>query len=372
MRGKIVLLIALDLSSAFDTVDFTILLSILEHRLGIKGTVLKFFTTYLHNRKTRVVIENKWSGSITTHTGVPQSSILGPVLFTVYLIPLFDFLDGLNIYYHFYADDSQLLFEFNNNQSEISEIVGKISSVFESLKLKINQEKTEVIFLKSKRSTFRVPSEIDINDTKVKVCAEIRLLGITLDGNFNYATQVNKVCKQCYIQLRKLYSIRKHVKYEQRKELATCFILSALDYCNSIYIKLDKGLLRKLQRIQNSAARFVCGYTSSKSATELLKKLHWLPVDFRISYNILCMMHKVNSTTAPSYLLEFFSRSVTSSHPKRKELFRLPKCKSEITKRSFSYQGAKQWNELPEYLRQTIDYSAFKKCLKTHLFCQAF
>ena len=127
-----------------------------------------------------------------------------------------------------------------------------------------------------------------------------------------------------------------------------------------MYIKLDKGLLRKLQRFQNAAARFVYGCTSSKSATAL-KKFHWLPVDFRISYKILCMMHKVNSTTAPSYLLQFFSRNVTSSHHKRK-LFRLPKCKNKITKRSFSYQGAKQWNELPEYLRQTKDYSTFKNC----------
>ena len=89
------------------------------------------------------------------------------------------------------------MFDFNNNQSEISETVRKISSLFESLKLKINQEKTEVIFFKSKRSTFRVPSEMDVNDTKVKVCVEIRLPGITLDGHFNYSTQVNKVCKQC-------------------------------------------------------------------------------------------------------------------------------------------------------------------------------
>ena len=308
---------ALDLSSAFDNVDFTILLSILEHCLKIKGTVLKLFTTYLHNRKIRVVIEDKWSGSIKTHTGVPQSSILGPVSFTVYLIPLFHFLDGLNIYYHFYANDSQLMFDFNYNQSEISETVRKISSVFESLKLKTNQEKTEVIIFKSKRSIFRVPPEMDINYTKVKVRAEIRLLGITLDCHFNYATQVNNVCKECYIQHRKLYSIRKHVRYEQLEETATCFILSASDYCHSMYIKLDKGLLRKLQRIQNAAARFVCGYKSSKRATALLKKLHWLLVEFRISYKILCLMHKVNSTTAPSYLLQCFSRNVTSLHPKK-------------------------------------------------------
>ena len=235
------------------------------------------------------------------------------------------------------------MFEFNNNQSEISETVRKLSSVFESLKLKINKEKTEVIFFKSKRSAFRVRSEMDINDTKVKVCAEIRLLRVTLDGHFNYATQVNKVCKQCYIQLRKLYSIKKHVKYEQRKELATYFILSALDYCNSMYIKLDKGLLRKLQRIQNAAARFVCGCASSKSATALLKKLHWLPVDFRISYKILCMMHKVRAQQHPRTFCSSFLETSHHHIPKGK-LFRIPICKNEITKRSFSYQGAKQWN----------------------------
>ena len=119
-EGEIVLLKALELSTAFDTVAFSHLFSI-SGRLGIEGTVLKLFTTYLHNRKTSEAIEDEWSGSITTHTGVPQGSILRPVLFTVHFIQWFHFLDSLNKYYNFDADDSQLIFDFDNNYSEIIE-----------------------------------------------------------------------------------------------------------------------------------------------------------------------------------------------------------------------------------------------------------
>ena len=103
--------ISLDFSAAFDTIDHQLLLTIFEQKLGLTGTVKQLFESYLQSREVQVMVDGKFSDKVPVETGVPQGSVIGPILFSLYLLPLFDVLNENNIPYRFYADDSQLFIE---------------------------------------------------------------------------------------------------------------------------------------------------------------------------------------------------------------------------------------------------------------------
>ena len=150
----------------------------------------------------------------------------------------------------------------------------------------------------------------------------------------SFEKQINHCCKLCYLELRKLYSIRRFLTLDQRKMFVTSFILSRLDYCNALYMKVKKILLIKLQKLQNAAARFVLGATRRTASTnELLKKLHWLPVYRRIRFKICCFMFRVfHNWNCADYLYNLFKKNSASVNPSRRQKFILPKCRTEFTK----------------------------------------
>ena len=167
------------------------------------------------------------------------------------------------------------------------------------LKLVNNQNKTDIIFLSNRKSSFKPPEKLVLFGTELLIKSSVKILGIQLDRNLTLEKQINKVCQQCYIQLRKLYAVKRFIDIKQRKELVSCFIFSCLDYCNIIYTRLDKQFIQKLQKVQNSAAKFVFGLSKFSSSISALKKLHWLPIKQRITFKLLCIMFKVDRAIAP-------------------------------------------------------------------------
>ena len=138
--------VQMDFSAAFDTIDHSLLLKILENKIGIAHTVEQFLETYLSNRFVQVLVNSSLSDKIQVETGVPQGSVLGPILFILYLQPLLDYLIDSNITYHFYADDSQLFLEINLMQNNHKlENIEKLCTQLH-LSLNKNDGKTEVVF----------------------------------------------------------------------------------------------------------------------------------------------------------------------------------------------------------------------------------
>ena len=202
---KLALLVSLDLTSAFDTVDIDTLLDILMKEYGFEETVLKFFRSYLHGRKLQVKVKNSISGELIAQSGVPQGSILGPVLFLLYLKPVMDLLGGMKVKHHFYADDSQFIFNFTEDKEEVEGIITTVIQKFEELKLKINVTKTEMIFFKTLRDKNPYPTNFTFLSSNIEISKCVKLLGFFLDENLTLQKQVNNVCRQCYLQLKKLY-----------------------------------------------------------------------------------------------------------------------------------------------------------------------
>ena len=228
-----------------------------------------------------------------------------------------------------------------------------------------------LMYSKSKLSKTHLTT-IAFSDCEIPFAKSVRNLGVYLDESLSMVAHVNHLCKVLYLQLRRISKIRPFLSVDTANKLAVAFILSRLDYCNSLLTGLSEDKLYKLQRIQNNAARLVLREGRRCSAKALLKTLHWLPVKARIEYKIATLCFQcLHSEHTPVYLSELLlpyrpSRTLRSQDS---SLLSVPRFSLDTYgRRSFSVFGPTTWNSLPLSLRQLQCFSTFKKQLKTYLF----
>ena len=289
-RGEVTALVLLDLSAAFDTIDHSTLLSCLQDWFGVGGSALKWFSSYLMERSQSVKIGSTLSDLQKILFGVPQGSVLGPLLFSLYTSPLSTLIGKhKGVKFHFFADDSQLYFHLSHMNA--SAAFDKLNRCLQDVglewmsarKLKLNPDKTEFILFGSKkqRERLNVCFPIDILGNPLHPTKPVRNLGVWFDSDFSFSKHVQNVCKSCLIQLRDFRNIRQFLSHDAAVSVANTFVSSRLDYCNSLFRSLSKFNLHRLQSIQNSAARIVTNSSKYTRITPVLRKLHWLPVQFR-------------------------------------------------------------------------------------------
>ena len=374
---NVALLSLLDLSAAFDTIDHSILLSRLQTCFGISGSVLSWFESYFSGRFQSVSVHGTLSTPSPLLHGVPQGSVLGPILFVLYTYPLFTIVNAHLLSHHSFSDDNQLY--ITGPASEISSLVSSTQSCISQLKswmtvnkLKLNEDKTEMILISSPKSNLTLPSSVDLNGCSVTISSSVRNLGVTFDQSLSFRQHVANVCRLCYLEIRRISSVRHFLSDDATKTLLCAFVLSRLDYCNALLAGSPKHLIEKLQKVQNHAARLVFRCSKFDHVTPLLHSLHWLPVHLRIDYKISSLCFKVLESTAPSYLSDLLHvytppRQLRSSSDDR--LFCVPHVRTKsYGQRSFAYQGAYTWNQLPLSVRHSQSLAPFKTKLKTHLF----
>ena len=382
--NEVVILVLLDLSAAFDTVDHEILLHRLEHQFGVTGSVLKWFDSYLRGRKQKVTLKGLLSECATLQSGVPQGSVLGPILWNVYTYPLSKLMNKSNANYHLYADDNQIYMVFKPKVAGAQELtVATVENCIDNIrswmcanKCKFNDSKTECLVIGRKSQLKHVTIDsITVGTSRIKPADSARNLGVIFDSNMNLKDHITTICQKSYIQLRNLYHIRKYINKSACETLVHAFITSRLDYCNSLLAGLPACDIGKLQRIQNSAARLVSKTRKYDHITPVLIELHWLPVPQRIEYKVLLLTFKALHNQAPVYLQEL----LTPYHPGRslrssdKHLLAVPKSKLVTSgDRAFCVIAPKLWNQLPLPMRSTNCLESFKRDLKTELFRKAY
>ena len=379
-----VVLVLLDLSAAFDTIDHSVLKSRLKHRIGVTDIALKWFESYHHERTQRVLVNNTTSESISLPFGAPQGSTIGAEEYKLYTIPLGDIIRRHGLQFHLYADDGQLHVSFVLNRSEdLQNALEKIANCTRDIKkwmtenyLKLNDEKTEVIIITPRNTHSLNVTSVNIGDTTVPITKSAKNIGVTFDANLTLHEHITNTCRACFMQLRKIASIRRYISIEACESLVHALITSRLDYCNSMLYGLPNYQLKRLQCVQNMAARIVKQVGKYDHISPIMFELHWLPVHKRIEFKMLTMTFKIIHGLAPSYLEEL----IELNHPKRvlrsgtnHFTLKVPRYRTKTYGlRRFSVSAPTLWNRLPDKLRESTDFSVFKKLLKTHLFKEAY
>jgi hypothetical protein len=375
--GKGIILVLLDLSAAFDTIDHNILVSRLQSRIGVESPALTWFSSYLEDRYQTVFLKGESSDRSLLVYGVPQGSVMGPVDFIVYLRPTYDIAQKHGISMHQYADDTQLYLAFDFDKQE--EAVAKMEACIQDIKiwmmqnkLKLNDDKTEVVIIAPARQTHKVSiNMIKIGDLEVKAGTKAKNLGAIFDNTMCLHDHVNSIVKSCNFQLRLIGQARKYLTRDAAEKVLHAFISSRLDCGNSLIYGLPDYQIQRLQRIQNTAARILTRTKSWEHISPILRSLHWLPVMKRIEYKILILTYKCLCNQAPDYLQEMLEpyqpgRSLRSSD---KLLLRVPKTRLRTCgDRSFTKAAPILWNSLPHHLHLCNTLESFKSGLKTHLF----
>ncbi len=379
-NGLVSVLVLLDLSAAFDTIDHHILLQRLEHLIGIKGTALSWFKSYLSDRSQFVHVHDESSMSAKVSHGVPQGSVLGPILFTLYMLPLGNIIRKHGINFHCYADDTQLYLSVKPDETSQ---LAKLQACLKDIKtwmtcnfLLLNSDKTEVIVLGPKHLRDVLSKDIvTLDGIALASCATVRNLGVIFDQDMSFNSHVKQTSRTAFFHLRNIAKIRNILSQEDAEKLVHAFVTSRLDYCNSLLSGCPNTSLKTLQLIQNAATRILTRTRKRDHISPILASLHWLPVKSRIEFKILLLTYKALNGQAPSYLKELIvpyypTRTLRSQNAGLLEVPRVSK--SRMGARAFSYRAPLLWNQIPVSVRGADTLSTFKSRLKTFLFDKAY
>uniref|UniRef100_A0A670II88 Reverse transcriptase domain-containing protein n=1 Tax=Podarcis muralis TaxID=64176 RepID=A0A670II88_PODMU len=379
-KGESCFLVLLDLSAAFDTIDHNILLDRLEG-LGAGGTVIQWFRSFLLGRVQKVVVGDECSDPWALTCGVPQGSVLSPMLFNIYMKPLGEIIRGFGLGVHQYADDTQLYLSFKSEPVKavkvLCECLEAVGGWMAANRLRLNPDKTEVLFL-GDRERVGVGDSLVLNGVTVPLKDQVRSLGVILDSQLSMEAQVNSVSRAAVYQLHLVRRLRPYLPANCLARVVHALVISRLDYCNALYVGLPLKVTRKLQLIQNAAARLVTGSGRRDHITPVLRDLHWLPVRFRARFKVLVLTFKALNGLGPVYLkerlhLHHSARTLRSSAEGLLAVPSLREVRLQGTRqRAFSVVAPALWNALPLDVKEINNYLIFRRHLKAALFREVF
>ena len=379
--GSPSLLLSLDVSAAFDTLNHERLLQRAEDLFGFTDNTNLWLASYLTDRSSFVSMGTCKSNTVFHTTGVPQGSVLGPLLFSIFTSPIGSLISSFCIVHHQYADDTQLYTSLNTSTGhsilELSACANAVTRWHLENGLLLNPSKSEALITGSKHQvkSFDSSAGLKVAGSVVPFVDNIKLLGVTIDKNLSFDNHISDVVRSCNYHIRSLRHIRHLIDRDTAVTLACSIVASRLDYCNSLLYGVTDANIVKLQRVQNSLARTVCDLPYGASTTGLLRELHWLPIKQRITYKIASITYRTCHSSQPVYLRDLLinyqpARTLRSSNS---HLLVVPnRVKTVTSSRAFSVAAPTIWNHLPDTCKTADSFNVFKRRLKCHLFDAAF
>lgn len=350
-----------DISKAFDRVWHDGLLQKLQS-YGIRNGILRWFRSYLTNRSQCVVLNSSKSSLRSVTAGVPQGSVLGPLLFLIYIN---DISDKLTCFTRLYADDSSLLStskdihyienEMNNDLKELSEWSNKWLITF-------NPDKTEAMLF-SNRLTESYP-EIKFENRLVKYVDTHKHLGLSLSSNAKWNDHIDNLMLRCS----KMVGILRKLKFTLSRKCLNAMYLSfvrpILEYADVVWDGITDNQSCRLERLQNEAARMVTGLTRSTKLDDLYAEVGWTSLSERRKVHKLSTFYKIVNGLVPSYLTDILPPSVgeyTNRALRNSTNFRAPLTRHELYRKSFFPSMIILWNKLPNHVKESENITSFKK-----------
>lgn len=365
--GKVNILVLLDHSKAFDTVDPDILCAKLRRHFQFSSTAFQLLNSYLTNRTQSVYVNEKPSVPLRLIRGVPQGSILGPLLFSIYINDLPGYLSHCKI--HMYADDVQLYMSCPKNA--INEGINKINNDLKQLHrwalangLCINPNKSKCLLIRKKRTNPIFDNQIVINDKIIDFVPTAKNLGIIFNSTLTWSNHINAIVIQTYVKLRSLWSTQHFTPLNIRILLAKTYLIPVLLYGCELFAKCDSKSTNKLNVVFNSVIRYVYGLRRFVGTSSHVKKLFGVSLENLMKIRVLLFLHKIIHTKKPSYLYE----KIQFARSNRGQKVILPRHRCLVSEWHFYLNACRLWNILPQNQQLNSNASHFKKFLFENFF----
>ena len=370
-NSELVFLVLLDYSKAFDCANHRLIIAKLK-AAGFRDDALELVTSYLKDRRQKVITNEGESSWSEVFNGVPQGSVLGPLLFTVLVSDLSDAIKRGR--YHMYADDTQLYYScklenVNNTISDINSDLERISKFSKTNCLKLNAAKSKFIIIGSRHNLKQLKNTvldpIKIDNKIIEREYEAKNLGVTFDEELTWTRHVNLSIAKAYGKLKHGYRFKNFLNESSKFKLSETYILSQLNYGDVILQNLTVALQKKLQKLQNSCVRFTFGLRKFDHISGFIKEKKLLNMSNRRMLHSLTLMFKIRNKKAPSYLSNRITSHEAHGHFTRNRFNINPQfARSKIRSMSYFIYISKKYNELTAHINvQNISISTFKlKC----------
>ena len=357
-----------DLSKAFDTLDHEILLYKLN-KYGIRGPALRLLQSYLCNRSMYVRNGQELS---TVHNiptfGVPQGSILGPLLFNIYVNDLNEALKHSK--YLLYADDTTIYItgtDIKSMYSVMNDDLNNLSNWFRANKLALNIRKTKYILFSVKILYNRLT--LSINNTCINRVDNLKFLGIHIDSELKWNVHTNYVGKRVAGGLYALNCTKHMLQSTHLRSIYFALVHSHLNYGCLLWGNTSKTFLHKLKVLQRKAIRVICHAQYNAPATPLFTDMKILQFEDLYHVHIGQFMFKLKNETVPLPLINVIKRNHDNHmyNTRQKDDFIIPKCFYDVVHKSFLSSGPLLWSSIPHDLKSScVQYKTFSKKLKEH------
>ena len=363
--------IFIDLSKAFDTVNHHILLAKLEN-YGIRGKTLDLLKSYLTDRKQYVHIENCKSQIRSVTCGVPQGSVLGPLLFLLFIndLPTCCPLGKVRIF----ADDTTIFFHSDNIEDIIlttRNIMTQLTSWFNANKLTLNADKSSFTIFRSGRKIIpNIPDHVEFLGKKLIRTTHIKSLGIILEENLNWSLHINEICNKLKRLFHIFYNIRNFFSKDNIKTIYYTMIYSRIKYGISLYGQAGTSKLKRIQTLQNCLLKVLTRNTYRFSTNKLHNSLDLLKVEDIAVQEVVTFVHNYFSNSLPPVFAGYFA-TLASQHERNtrngSKLLRIDDHDTDIAASSTKILGAKLWNKLDKSLKGIPNVKNFRAKFKKHI-----
>ena len=367
--GKITAGIYLDLSKAFDTVDHNILLTKLQH-YGIRGEALGWFQSYLTNRQQFTVANGNCSTKQNVLYGVPQGSVLGPLLFLIYVNDIAAAVPSHKL--RLFADDSNIFVSDINPRSlkcQMISVLTKMDEWFRANKLTINMSKTKYsIFVKQNHEIPNLLNSVIVNGTKISRVSDSKYLGLVLDDKLNWSKHIDELNEKLSKTIQAYKIVTNFINTSAKYMLYYAYFYSRIQYGCEIYTTAPNKKLKSIQVKQNRALKVLFRKDFYTPTTQLHKELKIPLVKDIGKLNALKLVHKVMTNQAPEAFDNYFTKNKDipgrRSGTRQDDDLSTSQFKTNITKKTFKCRGATYWNSISKEAQNTKETHTFGKYLK--------
>lgn len=364
--GLATCLVLLDHSKAFDCVNHELLCLKLKHYFNFSASAVLLVKNYLCQRTQSVVIKDIMSKSLQLNKGVPQGSILGPLLFSMYINDLPPRLRYSSI--HIYADDVQLYLSFAKPEIrqgflKINEDLGIISNWAHANYLNINPKKSNCILISNRNHNIITEEHILIGEQHIQLVEKAKNLGITFNNSLTWTDHIVATTGKIFGMLRTLYQTQSFTPKHIRLLLAKTYLLPVLCYGSELFSKCDSRSTRRLETAHNAIIRYVHGLNRYESCSPYEKSICNMKFGDFLDIKNLLLLHKIIYEKCPEYLYQKLQFGRTN----RRILLVMPRYRLLISQWQYLTNAIRLWNSLPLSIQSICNANSFKKALQKNL-----